>query len=325
MSGKEKIKQLKSVLGYYDFMFRAAKIIKEVIISNHKELIQWLNRLPLYYETETQIFVHAGIDEEAGEYWKYGTSDEYFVSKYLATFGKFYKDIIAGHISTSSIVNDKKFYGVFWDKHSHFYLDGNVKNSYDIPMLVYETDEKKYTKISNTLRILEWNINQNVWLDKKTSIDDFIIKEIVDEQKPDIFVLVEAFNLKGEIKELNEKFKGYRLFFADREAVQNTNEVLIGIKTSTNLEFEAKPQIMPQDHKHPNFLRVDVKINKTPLSIIGTRVLCERDKMKRSEQLATLIEYCKSITIPVLILGDFNDHDCYTVKSQNIRAVFIAF
>lgn len=30
-------------------------------------LITWLRRLPYYYETSRQIFVHAGIDEEAGE------------------------------------------------------------------------------------------------------------------------------------------------------------------------------------------------------------------------------------------------------------------
>lgn len=85
--------------------------------------------MPFYYETETQIFVHAGIDEEAEEYWNYGTPDEYFVSKFPATFGKFHKDIITGHIGTSTLANDKNFHGVFWDKASHYYIDGTVKDS----------------------------------------------------------------------------------------------------------------------------------------------------------------------------------------------------
>ncbi len=34
-----------------------------------------MSDMPLYYETGEQIFVHAEVDEEAGEYWKWGTND----------------------------------------------------------------------------------------------------------------------------------------------------------------------------------------------------------------------------------------------------------
>ncbi len=42
--------------------------IRKCILQDHKDLIDWIKKLPLYYETEKQIFVHAGVDEDAGEY-----------------------------------------------------------------------------------------------------------------------------------------------------------------------------------------------------------------------------------------------------------------
>ncbi|RKJ57616.1 Ser/Thr protein phosphatase, partial [Butyricicoccus sp. 1XD8-22] len=144
-SSKEKIEQIKTELGYHDSLFRAAKIIKKDILANHIELIRWLISLPLNYETETQIFVHAGIDEEAVEFWKHGTPDEYFVSKFPATFGKFHKDIIAGHISTSFLAKDKDFHDIFWDGKSHFFIDGETNVSGTIPLLKYNTVTKKCT------------------------------------------------------------------------------------------------------------------------------------------------------------------------------------
>lgn len=78
---KEKISQLDIVGNYSDCLIRISKIIKTDILANHAELVEWLRGLPLYFETETQIYVHAGIDEEAEEFWKVGSSDEYFLSK----------------------------------------------------------------------------------------------------------------------------------------------------------------------------------------------------------------------------------------------------
>ncbi len=98
----------------------------ELLIEYHSDLISWISGLPLYYETDTQIFVHAGIDEEAEEYWKIGTSDDIFLWKYPPTFGSFYKDIIAGHVGTSSLAEDNMFHDVFYDGESHYFIDGSV-------------------------------------------------------------------------------------------------------------------------------------------------------------------------------------------------------
>lgn len=143
---KEKISQLNiDKDDYHDYFFRASTIIKDDILTNHKGLVRWLKDLPLFFEGEHNIWVHAGIDEEAEEYWKLGTSDEYFLSKFPATFGKFHKDIVAGHISTSSLKKDKNFQGVFWDGMSHYYIDGSVHLNKTIPVLKYDTVSGKYT------------------------------------------------------------------------------------------------------------------------------------------------------------------------------------
>ena len=41
--------------------------------DRQEELIKWIEEMPSYYDGESQIFVHAGIDEEAGEYWMWGS------------------------------------------------------------------------------------------------------------------------------------------------------------------------------------------------------------------------------------------------------------
>ena len=128
------------------------EFIRNCIKDNHKELIAWMRSLPYYYETEKQIFVHAGIDEEAGEWWKWGTSDDYFVNKYPATTGKFYKDIIAGHVGTASISGDKDFHDIYYDGQSHYYIDGTVSVSGNIPVLVYDDKSDKYYSLEKEER-----------------------------------------------------------------------------------------------------------------------------------------------------------------------------
>lgn len=139
-------------------------IYKEMIALiklKHKDLLTWLKALPYYYTTENQIFVHAGVDEEAGRDWKWGTSDEEFVWKYPPTLGKFYKDIISGHTYTSEIANDKNYHKVFWDKESHFFIDGETIISKVIPLLKYDTNKQQYSSFE---KIIDENGNV-YWLE----------------------------------------------------------------------------------------------------------------------------------------------------------------
>ena len=98
-----------------------------------------------YYETDTQIFVHAGIDEEAGKLWKELTSSEMFTNKFPLTTGGFLKDIVSGHVASWEVAKDKTYQGkIYHDSKSHYFIDGDVKNSKTIPVICYDTVTKSY-------------------------------------------------------------------------------------------------------------------------------------------------------------------------------------
>ncbi|TCT14526.1 serine/threonine protein phosphatase 1 [Natranaerovirga pectinivora] len=143
---KEQLDEVKKMMFKRDKIGISRKV-KESIKYNHPTLLKWLNQLPCYYETKDRIFVHAGVDEEAGELWKIGTSDETFLWKFPATTGKFYKDIIAGHISTATIAGNKDFHDIFFDNASHFYIDGDIEVSHRIPILKIDNVTGKYYSI----------------------------------------------------------------------------------------------------------------------------------------------------------------------------------
>lgn len=106
------------------------------------EVRSWLRKLPVYFETPTQIFVHAGVDEEAGDEWKWASEDWYFYSKYPAATGSFCKDVIAGHVGTFELCGENR---VFWDGASHYYVDGSTEESGVVPVLCYDDATNVYT------------------------------------------------------------------------------------------------------------------------------------------------------------------------------------
>ena len=97
-----------------------------------------------YFEKENQIFVHAGIDE-ANNLWKDLTSPEMFTNKFPITTGRFYKDIISGHVASWEIAKNKSYLGkIYHDSKSHYFIDGDVKNSKTIPVICYDTITQTY-------------------------------------------------------------------------------------------------------------------------------------------------------------------------------------
>lgn len=119
-----------------------------MVLSASGDLIRWLRELPYYYQTEEQIFVHAGIDEEAGDWWEWGTPESTFVGKYPVTTGSFYKDIISGHVSAAKIAGDPVYTGRLWhDGASHWFLDGTVRKTGRIPLLAYNEETGMYTEL----------------------------------------------------------------------------------------------------------------------------------------------------------------------------------
>ena len=126
------------------------KAVKNEIKTNIKfsTFIKWFQthyKAKRYYETDSQIFVHAGIDEEAGKFWKDLTSLEMFTNKFPLTTGGFLKDIVSGHVASWEVAKDKSYLGkIYHDSKSHYFIDGDVKNSKTIPVLCYDTASKSY-------------------------------------------------------------------------------------------------------------------------------------------------------------------------------------
>lgn len=110
--------------------------IKKVILAKHDELIAWLRGLPRVFETDSQIFVHAGVDEVAGAEWHAATPDHILTEKYPPTFGAFLKTVIAGHVRTSEMHADGS-HAIYHDGESHYYIDGSVETTGRVNVLRY--------------------------------------------------------------------------------------------------------------------------------------------------------------------------------------------
>lgn len=109
-----------------------------LVLAADPALMDWLRSLPYFYEAEGQIFVHAGIDEEAGDWWPWTTQEYVFTQKFPAETGPFYKDIIAGHVGTSGLAGDPDAHGVFWDGENHYYIDGSIQRGGRLNLLAWD-------------------------------------------------------------------------------------------------------------------------------------------------------------------------------------------
>ena len=110
------------------------------------DYIIFMQNMPLYHVEDNIIFVHAGIDEAAGEGWEYESTDRDYLEKYPAETGYFEGDmlIVAGHVGTSIIAENPRFHDIYFDGKSHYYIDATVYDSGFINLLMYDTDEKTF-------------------------------------------------------------------------------------------------------------------------------------------------------------------------------------
>lgn len=132
------------------------KILDENFLAEDEEeeqYVRWMENLPRYYVEGNTIFVHAGIDEEAGDMWEWGTGEDMFVGKYPAETGKIQgldMKVVAGHVGTAEISGDPRFHDIYYDGESHYYIDGTVLSSGMIPVLMVDTDTDKYYRVTET-------------------------------------------------------------------------------------------------------------------------------------------------------------------------------
>ena len=113
-----------------------------------KKCLDFISHLELYYKYKDEVvFCHAGVDEEAGEYWEAGTADYFYTGKYPAETGPFCINIVAGHIAASTVAGNPKHKGVYYDGESHYFIDGGTEKSGYVPVLMYDTNKKKFYEV----------------------------------------------------------------------------------------------------------------------------------------------------------------------------------
>ena len=118
--------------------------------ARYDSCINWMSKLPLYHFDGGTIFVHAGVEEEAEEEWKYGTPDHVFTQKFPAQTGHFCDGltIVAGHVSTSEISGNSNFNGIYFDGQSHYYIDGDTVKTQNVNILKVDTQKQEYYEVT---------------------------------------------------------------------------------------------------------------------------------------------------------------------------------
>ena len=118
--------------------------------DNDDRYILWMQNLRRYYAEGNTVFVHAGVDEEAGDLWEWITDNYTFTEKYPAQTGKFCMNVVAGHIGTWEISGEQNFHDIYYDGESHYYIDGTVLVSGVIPVIKLDIDSSKFYRVTKT-------------------------------------------------------------------------------------------------------------------------------------------------------------------------------
>lgn len=116
--------------------------------KREEKCLDFISHLDLYYKYKDEVvFCHAGVDEEAGEYWEAGTADYFYTGKFPAETGKFCINIVAGHVAASTVAGNPKHKGIYYDGESHYFIDGGTEKSGYVPVLMYDTEKKKFYEV----------------------------------------------------------------------------------------------------------------------------------------------------------------------------------
>lgn len=121
--------------------------------DTEEKYVRWMESLPRYYVEGNTIFVHAGIDEGAGDLWEWETTEEIFTSKYPPETGEIPDldmKVVAGHVSTEEISGERGFFDIYYDGANHYYIDGDVKASGRINIIKVDTKQEKYYQVTES-------------------------------------------------------------------------------------------------------------------------------------------------------------------------------
>jgi serine/threonine protein phosphatase 1 len=149
-------KRLIAVARDLDKIHLISREVRDRVVEAHPWLFGYLDNMPFFYEADDFVCVHAGVDEEAGEYWKLGTDPVTMIEKYPPDFGPGVgKLIVAGHVGTRGMNRDGSA-GPFIDE-GHLYLDGGVEQP------------------GGQLNVAEYRTDTNAWTFRVVSADGAII------------------------------------------------------------------------------------------------------------------------------------------------------
>lgn len=198
------------------------------------------------------------------------------------------------------------------------------------------------------LEAIAWNINGRANWNQKYEIPRFVVdiisnshKIIYSHKNADIIILTEFVIAKGW-NYLQEKLEKDYVLITTYTAFQNS--VLIGIKKSiiegkTN-DIVCTSQIndVYSGDSIPDFLQIKLKVKKDcqekEICVIGTRIrttindfrqknerekqeLLDKDFQDRKKQFDAIVKHVKSLNVPAIIIGDFNNGNIQYERNKN--------
>lgn len=120
------LETIKSLIYPIDIKNYSPSELAEMIVARHYTLIKFLTNLPLYYETDNFIFVHAGIDLSL-ENWK-NTEPEKFLwirEPFFEAKNRTHKTIVFGHTITPKLYKDMETTQI-WMSDNKIGIDGGA-------------------------------------------------------------------------------------------------------------------------------------------------------------------------------------------------------
>lgn len=179
---------------------------------------------------------------------------------------------------------------------------------------------------------MEWNINGRGG-NRGVEFPNFIMDTISpqgDNNSPDIIVLIEFYKRNGWENFYDNLSRQYIVCLSEDRGV-GKNQILIAIRKNLHPVIKSVCSHIPTgqrllknsglEHLHPEFLQVDVIIEKDnerkPLAIVGTRIKTQdenRHFINREKQFELLMNHVDMQNDPILVVGDFNHG---VIKNEN--------
>jgi serine/threonine protein phosphatase 1 len=137
---------IQSFLGITNFNYSNIIELSDRLKKKFPDLLDWLKQLPLYHETDTHIFVHAGLNDKIEDWRK--TDKQLFVwdrEMIMRDTSKINKKIVFGHEGTHNLRRVLKAFKVLEEKESSNILYYQNKVAIDGTVAIKSNPVNVYT------------------------------------------------------------------------------------------------------------------------------------------------------------------------------------